>query len=163
MFKFTLTDIRRTFSLAAIVVTLVLAAENAPSAENPKKLRLAYAGWEIGTAVAYIGVDGGLFKKHGVEIEELPIRDTFAAGVQSLMGVDVLIGFGNPLAVMQPIANGADLTVIGTHVSFDQYGMGVGSSISAVKDLKGKKVAVSALGARSDLIARVILRRAGLD
>jgi len=133
------------------------------AAENPKKLRLAYAGWEIGTAVAYVGVDGGLFKKHGVAIEELPIRDTFSAGVQSLMGVDLLIGFGSPLAVLQPITSGADLTLIGAHVSFNQYGMGVGSAINDVKELKGKKIGVSALGARSDLIARVILRRAGLD
>ena len=27
----------------------------ARAADSPKKLRLAYAGWEIGTAVAYIG------------------------------------------------------------------------------------------------------------
>ena len=133
------------------------------AADNPKKLRLAYAGWEIGTAVSYIGVDGGLFKQHGIEIEELPIRDTFSAGVQSLMGVDLLIGFGSPLAVLQPVANGADLTMIGSHVSFDQYGMGVGSAVNSVKELKGKKIGVSALGARSDLVARVILRRAGLD
>src|SRR6185503_19217980 len=87
----------------------LLFAVNAPAAEGAKKLRLAYAGWEIGTAVAYIGVDGGFFKQHGVEVEELPIRDTFSAGVQSLMGVDVLIGFGSPLAVLQPITTGADL------------------------------------------------------
>ena len=136
---------------------------SAAAVETPKKLRLAYAGWEIGTAVAYIGVDAGLFKKNGVDIEELPIRDTLSAGVQSLLGVDLLIGFGNPLAVLQPAATGAGITLIGSHVSFDQYGMGVGSSIGAVKDLKGKKVGVSALGARSDLVARVMLRRAGLD
>jgi NitT/TauT family transport system substrate-binding protein len=108
-------------------------------------------------------VDAGLFKKNGIEIEELPIRDTLSAGIQSLIGVDLLIGFGSPLAVLQPLANGADITVIGTHVSFDQYGMGVGSAISSMKELKGKKVGVSALGARSDLVARVLLRRAGLD
>ena len=145
------------------VFTLLFVVSAATASDSPKKLRLAYAGWEIGTAVAYIGVDGGLFKQHGVEIEELPIRDTFSAGVQSLMGVDLLIGFGSPLAVLQPIASGADLTVIGSHVSFDQYGMGVGSAINDVKELKGKKIGISALGARSDLIARVILRRAGLD
>jgi NitT/TauT family transport system substrate-binding protein len=75
----------------------------------------------------------------------------------------LLIGFGSPLAVLQPLANGADVTLIGSHVSFDQYGMGVGSGVSSMKDLKGKKVGVSALGARSDLVARVLLRRAGLD
>jgi ABC-type nitrate/sulfonate/bicarbonate transport system substrate-binding protein len=128
-----------------------------------KKLRLAYSGWEIGTAVAYVGVDSGLFKRHDLEIEELPIRDTLSAGVQSLLGVDMLIGFGNPLAILQPVAGGADLSLVGAHVSFDHYGMGVASSISTVKDLKGKKIGVSALGTRSDLVARVILRRAGLD
>ena len=150
------------FTCCAIVAAFVCLSQ-ASAAEDAKKLRLAYAGWEIGTAVAYVGVDSGLFKKNGLDIEELPIRDTLAAGVQSLIGVDLLIGFGNPLAVLQPVAHGADVTLIGSHVSFDQYGMGVGSAISAMKDLKGKKVGVSALGGRSDLIARVMLRRAGLD
>jgi ABC-type nitrate/sulfonate/bicarbonate transport system substrate-binding protein len=144
-------------------LALMLASSAAAAPDSPKKMRLAYAGWEVGTAVSYIGVDAGLFKQNGIEIEELPIRDTLSAGVQSLIGIDVLIGFGNPLAVLQPIASGAAIAVIGSHVSFDEYGMGVGSSIEAVKDLKGKKVGVSALGARSDLVARVMLRRAGLD
>jgi NitT/TauT family transport system substrate-binding protein len=133
------------------------------AAENIKKLRLAYAGWELGPAVSYVGVDAGLFKKNGLNIEEIPIRDTLSAGVQSLLGVDLLIGFGSPLAILQPVAAGADITLIGTHVSFDEFGMGVGNGIASVKDLKGKKVGVSALGSRSDLVARVILRRAGLD
>jgi NitT/TauT family transport system substrate-binding protein len=153
----------RMISMGLAVGLVVFAAGVSRAEDTPKKLRLAYAGWEIGTAVAYIGVDAGLFKQHGLDIEELPIRDTMSAGVQSLLGVDLLIGFGNPLALVQPIAGGADVTVIGSHVSFDQYGMGVASSVDAVKDLKGQKVGVSALGARSDLIARVMLRRAGLD
>jgi NitT/TauT family transport system substrate-binding protein len=149
------------FSLA--LAALALCAEPMWAADAAKKIRLAYAGWELGTAVAYIGVDSGLFKKHGLVIDELPIRDTLSAGVQSLIGVDLLIGFGNPLALLQPVAAGADVTVVGAHVSFDQYGMGVATGLSSIKELKGKKVGVSALGARSDLIARVILRRAGLD
>jgi NitT/TauT family transport system substrate-binding protein len=148
-----------------LVIALVLLAvtSRVSDAADLKKVRLAYAGWEIGTAVAYVGVDSGQFKKHGIEVEEIPIRDTLSAGVQSLIGVEMLIGFGNPLAILQPVLAGADITVVGSHVSFDHYGMGVASSLSAVKDLKGKKVGVSALGARSDLVARVILRRAGLD
>jgi NitT/TauT family transport system substrate-binding protein len=41
--------------------------------------------------------------------------------------------------------------------------MGVAASVSELKDLRGKKVGVAGLGSRSDLIARVMLRRAGLD
>ncbi|HTN71875.1 MAG TPA: ABC transporter substrate-binding protein [Methylomirabilota bacterium] len=150
------------FPVVALCAVAVL-PRHGWAAEGGKKLRLAYAGWELGTAVAYVGVDSGLFKKHNLEIEEIVIRDTLSAGVHSLLGVDLLIGFGNPLAILQPVVGGADITVIGAHVSFDQYGMAVSSAISAIKELKGKKVGVSALGARSDLIARVMLRRAGLD
>jgi NitT/TauT family transport system substrate-binding protein len=150
-------------TLCLALITLAFIASHTWAADNGKKIRLAYAGWEIGTAVAYVGVDSGLFKKNGLDIEEIPIRANLSAGVQSLIGVDVLIGFGNPLAVLQPVAGGADVTLVGSHVSFDQYGMAVASSISSVKELRGKKVGVSALGAKSDLIARVILRRAGLD
>lgn len=142
--------------ILALVLTGVAAAET-------KKLRLGYTGWDLGTAVAYVGVDSGLFKKHGLEIEEVPLRDTFSAGVQSLIGIDLLVGFGNPLAVLQPFMGGAGIAVIGSHVSFDEWGMGVGPSVSTVKELKGKKVGVSGLGTRSDLVARVILRRAGLE
>src|SRR5215467_5349217 len=154
---------QRAGALLVACFFLLSVAGHLSAAEGVKKLRLAYAGWELGTAVAYVGVDSGLFKKHQLDIEEIPIRDTLSAGVQSLIGVDVLIGFGNPLAIIQPVAGGADVTLIGAHVSFDHYGMGVASAISTVKELKGKKVGVSALGARSDLIARVMLRRAGLD
>jgi NitT/TauT family transport system substrate-binding protein len=150
-------------TLCLALITFAFIASHTSAADDAKKIRLAYAGWEIGTAVAYVGVDSGLFKKNGLDIEEIPIRDNLSAGVQSLIGVDVLIGFGNPLAVLQPVAGGADVTLVGSHVSFDQYGMAVASSISSVKELRGKKVGVSALGAKSDLIARVILRRAGLD
>ena len=148
--------------LAAICAVVFLSGQPA-AGQTSNKLRLAYAGWELGTAVAYVGVDSGLFKKHQLDIEEIPIRDTLSAGVQSLLGVDLLIGFGNPLAILQPVMLGADVTLIGAHVSFDQYGMGVTAPISTINELKGKKVGVSALGARSDLIARVMLRRAGLD
>lgn len=154
---------RRVIGLSLAWAVLTLCAAPLWAADAAKKIRLAYAGWELGTAVAYIGVDSGLFKKHGLLIEELPIRDTLSAGVQSLIGVDFLIGFGNPMAILQPVAAGADVAVVGAHVSFDQYGMGVTGGISSIKELKGKRIGVSALGARSDLVARVILRRAGLD
>ena len=59
-----------------VALGLILSPNLSPAADKSKKLRLAYSGWEIGTAVSYVGVDSGLFKKHDVDLEELPIRDT---------------------------------------------------------------------------------------
>lgn len=150
-------------SIEWFIILMAIMVGTATAGEDVKKVRLAYAGWEVGTAVAYVAFDSGIFKKHDLEVEEVLIRDTLSAGVQSLVGVDLLIGFGNPLAILQPILNGADVTLFGSNVSFDHYGMGVAASVSSINELKGKKVGVAALGSRSDLVARVLLRRAGLD
>jgi ABC-type nitrate/sulfonate/bicarbonate transport system substrate-binding protein len=142
---------------------LCLSLASAGAASSVRKVRLAYSGWGMGTAVAYVGIDGRIFKQYDVEIDEIFIQDALSGGVQSLIGVDVVLGFGNPLAILQPIVKGADIVFLGANVSIEQSAMGLSSGISQIKDLKGKKIGVSALGERSDLIARVILRRAGLD
>src|SRR5438046_2717158 len=106
--------------LFSAICALVSLVSHAAAGQTVNKVRLAYAGWELGTAVAYVGVDSGLFKKNQLEIEEIPIRDTLSAGVQSLIGVDVLIGFGNTLAVLHPVAGGADVKLIGFDLRFDE-------------------------------------------
>ena len=51
---------RRDLILLLAFAVIVLTSGVSAAAETSKKLRLAYAGWEIGTAVAYVGVDSGL-------------------------------------------------------------------------------------------------------
>lgn len=155
---------RRLLAIGALwLLASIVWAIPAHAAEDVKKVRLAYSGWEVGTALSYIGIDGGLFKRYNLDVQEVFLRDTLSAGVQSLIGVDFLIGFGNPLAILQPIVAGADIVSVGSHISLEPYRMGVTPGISGIKDLKGKKIGVSGIGGRSDLISRVILRRAGLD
>jgi len=148
---------------ANIVCAFLFWISSAEGGSDAKKVRLAYAGWEVGTAIAYVGIDSGIFKKFDIDVEEVFIRDALSGGVQSLVGVDFVLGFGNPLAILQPILAGADIVFLGSHVSVAEYAMGVRGDIAAVKELKGKKIGVSGVGGRSDLVARVILRRAGLD
>jgi len=150
-------------SIGWLLGLFLLGVSYADGADNLKKVRLAYAGWEVGTAIAYVGIDAGIFKQYDLEVEEVFIRDPLSAGIQSLIGADFLIGFGNPLAILQPMLSGADIVSLGTHVSAVPSRMGVSADISEIKDLKGKKIGVSGIGERSDLLARVILRRAGLD
>ncbi|MBI2090976.1 MAG: ABC transporter substrate-binding protein [Deltaproteobacteria bacterium] len=149
--------------MAGLLCAALLVVAPLKAAENPKKLRLAYAGWGLETAIAWVGIEAGLFKKYELNVEEVIIRDGPSGGVHALLGVDVFLGFGNPVNLVQAILGGGDIVFLGSHVSIDQYGFGVSPDISTIPDLKGKKIGVSALGGRSDLAARVILRRAGLD
>jgi NitT/TauT family transport system substrate-binding protein len=150
------------FVAFALFGAFLLLAPSHGRAADSKKIRLAYAGWEAGTAIAYVGIDAGIFKEYGLEVEEVFIRDALSGGVQSLIGVDLVVGSGNPVAILEPILGGADIVFLGAHASVERYGMGVTDEIASVQELKKKKVGVSGLGGRSDLVARVLLRRAGI-
>lgn len=153
----------RSVKIGAILCGTLLWIAAAADAADLKKVRLAYVGWEVGAAISYVGIDGGIFKQNGIEVEEVFIRDPLSGGVQSLIGADFMVGFGNPLAIIQPMLAGSDVISVCSHVSVEPYGMAVAPSIAKLADLKGKRIGVSELGGRSDLIARVMLRRAGLD
>ncbi len=157
--------LKKWFGLLPIVavLTLLLWPSLVHTGEKGKRLRVAYTGFGVGTAVALVGKDAGLFKKYGIEIEGVYIDDAPTGGVQALLGVDIFLGLGNPVAPMQAILKGADITFLGSHTSMEHYRFGVSPGIASIKQLKGKKIGVSGLGRKSDLIARVALRRAGLD
>lgn len=150
------------FAAFVLAGLMLLAAPSPGRGAESKKIRLAYAGWEAGTAIAYVGIDAGIFKKHELDVEEVFIRDAVSGGVQSLIGVDLVVGSANPVAVLEPVLRGADIVFLGAHASVERYGMGVTDEIASIQDLKKKKIGVSGIGGRSDLVARVILRRAGI-
>ena len=85
-----LTSVKLIASLCALALFLSLTVPSL--AASPKKIRLAYAGWDVGTAVAYVGIDAGLFKKQELEVEEIFIGDALSGGIQSLLGVDLVLG-----------------------------------------------------------------------
>jgi hypothetical protein len=49
-----------------ITLFLALALSGTAAAAAARKMRLAYTGWDVGTAVSYVGVDCGVFKNTGV-------------------------------------------------------------------------------------------------
>ncbi len=149
--------------LATGMCAFLLCASSAIGEQKLKKLRLAYDGVGVATTVAWVGNQAGLFKQQKVEVEEIFIQDPSIGGIQALLGVDIFFGSGNPVIAMQPIIGGQDVVFLGSHVDRTHYRFGVSSDIESIKQLKGKKVGMSRLGGRSDLIARVVLRRAGID
>jgi|GEM_PF-4250925 len=52
----------RTVSIGWLLGLFLLGVSYADGADNLKKVRLAYTGWEVGTAIAYVGIDAGIFK-----------------------------------------------------------------------------------------------------
>ena len=150
-------------TVGILLALFLLCAYSNGSATESKRIRLAFAGFGIGTIITWIASEKKLFAPFGLEVDELYLEVANAGGVQALLGVDFFLSSGEVLAPFEAIANGAELVFLAAHTSKENYQFGVASNISDIQQLKGKKVGVSGLGRKSDLIARVVLRRAGLD
>ena len=150
-------------SLAAAVFSVFALVSVSPGADVKAPVRVAFAGFGVGTVVTWIARDTDLFAKYGLDVEAVYLDGAAGGGVQSLLGTDIFVASRDVLPPLEAASNGADLVFFGGHVSTENYRFGVASYVDHLAQLKGKKVGVSNLGRKSDLIARVVLRRAGLD
>ena len=150
-------------SLAAAVLALFTFVSVSSGAEARAPVRVAFAGFGVGTVVTWIAGDKDLFAKYGLDVEAVYLDGAAAGGVRSLLGTDIFVTSRDVLPPLEAVSDGADLVFVGGHVSTENYRFGVASYVDHLAQLKGKKVGVSNLGRKSDLIARVVLRRAGLD
>ena len=151
-------------SLAAAAIVGALTFVSAASAAEPgRPVRVAFAGFGVGAVVTWIARDTDLFAKYGLDARTVHIEGAAAGGVQSLLGTDVFVVSQDVLAPLKAVSEGADLVFVGAHGNAEDYRFGVASYVDDLVQLKGKKIGVSGLGRKSDLVARVALRRAGLD
>ncbi len=154
---------RRFLCVLAAAAVAALTFVSVSSADDSRTVRVAFAGFGAGTVVTWIARDTEFFAKYGLDIDPVYIDSAAAGGVQSLLGLDILVASENVMPTLEAISGGADLVFIGGHASPENYRFGVASYVDDLAQLKGKKVGVSDLGRKSDLIARVLLRRAGLN
>ena len=149
-------------SLAAAFLA-VLTFVSVSAGSERMRVRVAYAGFGAGTIVTSIARDKHFFAKYGLDLDAVYLDRAATGGVQSLLGIDIFVSSEDVLPALEAAGEGADLVFFGGHVRPENYRFGVASYVDHLAQLKGKKVGVSNLGRKSDLIARVVLRRAGLD
>jgi NitT/TauT family transport system substrate-binding protein len=117
---------------------------------------------DFGYTVVNVGVAAGIFAKRGLQVE--PIDFAGAPKMHQAMiagSVDIGLSGGPDMAF---IAKGAPELAIAALANaprgFEVYARD-GTGISSVKDLKGRKVGISAEGALSDWLMRQLARQQG--
>ncbi|HXQ54022.1 MAG TPA: ABC transporter substrate-binding protein [Stellaceae bacterium] len=148
--------ISRRVALAALGGSLALLG--APPARAADKLRVGKSVSEVyGYVPLDIGMDKGIFEKHGLEIEEI----NFAGGTKMAQAVvagalDISLSAGPEMAL---IAKGAPEIAIAAIADSPAFmGISVGSQFagSGIDSLKGKKIGVTTSGSLTDwLVAKL--------
>ncbi len=107
------------------------------------------------------GVDGGFFKKQGLEVKALVLSGSSTALASMFSGDVQLISIAGSGLINAHLAGGDAIMVAGT-VNFAPYELIVSKDIKRLEDLRGKKVAIARFGGSADFLARWGLEKNGL-
>ncbi|MBI3078669.1 MAG: ABC transporter substrate-binding protein [Deltaproteobacteria bacterium] len=142
---------------AAVVVGLV---GSAPAAE---RLTVAYSALAGSQAALWVAQESGAFRRHGLEVSLIYLAGGSKA-VQALLAGDVrMVQMGAPAAVVSANVTGAQLVFVGGVLNSILHFLVVAPEVTAATGLRGKTVGVTRFGSLSDLSARLILERLGLQ
>jgi NitT/TauT family transport system substrate-binding protein len=144
------------------ILTAALAlGSGTASAQDKLKLALGQRGnWD--TAIAELGQQAGIFKKHGLELE---ILWTQGAGEsqQAVLSGSVDIGLAGTLSAMGAFQKGAPLRIIAAEATgaADYWYVRADSPVQSMKDFGGKTVAYSTNGASTNTLALAFIKAGG--
>jgi len=129
------------------------------------KLKEIKVGYPLGGSSSYFWVAyrAGSFERHGLKLEPIYIRGGLM-GIQAALAGNLFLQLQGASTVVAAWAQGAkELQFIGAVGNRLDYILAVHPSIKRPEDLKGKRIGVSQLGSSTDFIARVAVKRIGLD
>src|SRR6476620_9104920 len=150
--------------LLALLLIYALVSQYSVFAQ-PKPLKEIRVPYALGgsTTFFWVAQRSGSLEKYGLKVLPIFMRGGREA-VQALISRDVTVLQQGSSGVILAWAQGAkDLVVLGATGNKLDYVFVSTSAIKKPADLKGKKVAISQLGASTDFIARLAVRQLGLN
>jgi ABC-type nitrate/sulfonate/bicarbonate transport system substrate-binding protein len=145
----------------AVGLALLFTARSASAAEGLPKLRVAYAAITAAFALPWIAKEGGIFLRHGLDVELVYIASGSRA-VQTLVGGSIDVAeVGGPAGVDARLA-GADTIYIALPVTRVLVFTVAAPQIQRIEDMRGKSIGVTRVGTVTDFFTRVYLRQNNL-
>jgi len=154
------------FSLSRCVIVAVFvclfAFEQAAGAAELPLVRIAYGAFNEKILALWLGVEQGLFRKQGVNVELIAIR-TGGQTVAALASGDVHMAFTIPGSVLSASVGGLDVTFFGGIVNRADGDFLGTPSIHRIEDLKGKRVGVQSIGGGVWSLTMLALEHLGME
>ena len=150
-------------SLAGFLFGMALLGEAEPvMSQTLDKIRLGYSGTGINNYVLDMGKRTGIFKKNGLDIEVVYVNSGSLLS-QALIAGTFDLSFSQGSEAMVAKIRGADVRIAAVVANRFNHVYLAAPSITSIKQLKGKKVAVSRFGSGSHFQTNLALKEGGLD
>ena len=126
------------------------------------RIKVGYSSIGVGQSLVWVAKEAGLFRENGLDVQLIFIGSSSILS-QAIIAGDVPIAIMSGTAAINSQLAGSDLIMAAsTKKDPAQAFLVTAKGISQPAQLKGKKLAVSRLGASSDFILRLILKKIGL-
>ncbi len=153
--------------LAGLTLVLVLGLFNTssfhPAYGQPlEKIRIAYSGTGTNAYVMEIGQRNGIFRRNGLDPEIIYVGSGSLL-MQALIGGTFLTALSQGSEAMSAKLHGADVRIAAALANHFNHVFLTSRTITSIKQLKGKRVAVSRFGSGSHFMTNLVLKEGGLD
>lgn len=152
---------QRVLKFAALVMLCVFSAGAHAAQPDLVKLTVGYTPITAATLPFFIAIDEKLFQKHGLEVVPVFFGGTPLI-VSAMMAGEFPIGLTGGGGIVSSRLAGSDLTVIGSYLQVLTINGMAKPEIKSINDLKGKKIAVSRIGASTYFAAVAMLDSRGM-
>src|SRR4026208_2623300 len=133
----------RILRLALFLFMIVLASDGQAQLT---KLRAAYSAESSWSLATWIALDGGLYKKYGLDVDLVLIRSASTITSALIAGETPMIQLGGN-GTIQAGLQGADTVNVLTLVPLIPQSLVVTPDINSAADLRGKRLGVRRVGA----------------
>lgn len=130
------------------------------SAQEVRRVRLAYSAFSITFLNLFVAKDAGIFKKHGFDVELIQMAGPIPIAALVAGEVDYLTGFTTGLVAA---AQGVPLRGVMVTLHKPPFYLISAPGIQKPNDLTGKKVGVDRIGSLQHLVARLLLKVKGVN
>jgi ABC-type nitrate/sulfonate/bicarbonate transport system substrate-binding protein len=146
----------------AIVASLsLLLLGSAPgTAQDTKKVRMAYSAFSISFLNLFVARDAGLFKKRSLDVELIQMAGPLPVAALAAGEIDYLTGYTTGIVAT---GQGAPLKGIMINLRKPPFFLVAESSVRRPGDLAGKRIGVDRIGSLQHLVVRLLLKARGTD
>ena len=145
----------------AILILCAIGTGKAPAAESGReRVQIGVSSKSIGFFDPWAAHEKGFFRKHGIDSEVITIRPNLSVVALHAGEIDYSWMTGT---VIRAAARGIPLKLVTIGLKSSFHTLVARPSFQSISELRGKKIAISNIGATDDLVARALLQKAGLD
>ena len=146
------------FSLLLAGLTLALGADT----HAQQKVAASYPGIAGYNIPFWVGLDGGEFKKAGLEIDPVMISGG-SKSMQALLSGGLDFAHVSGGVSVQANLSGADVTILATAANSMSAGVIAAKDIKTFQDLRGKKIGIASFGGNNDIGLRFAFKKNGIN